>query len=111
MLYLTKLQESPGEASLSSHDVQVEKDNMFSRGHRAKITAVPLKEYACKSDNTIKKQEIKNNSSLCPQDLPFQPPKTFHPSDSSNVSYKPNVEGLLTCEQFSASRLTVKAMP
>ena len=48
ILYLKKHQESPGEASSSSHDVQVEKDDMFSQGHRVKITAVPIKEYAYK---------------------------------------------------------------
>ena len=58
ILYLTKHQESPSETSSSSNDVQVEKDDMFSQGHRAKITAVPIKEYAYKSDTTIKKEEI-----------------------------------------------------
>ena len=89
---------------------------MFFQGHRDKITAVPIKEYAYKSDNTIKKEEINkvsnpisNNSSLSPQTIHFQPPQTFHHSHLSNVSYKPNVEGLSTCEQFSASRLTIES--
>ena len=58
IVYLTKHQESPGEASSSSHDVQVKKDDMFSQGHKAKITAVLIKEYTYKSDNTIKKKKI-----------------------------------------------------
>ena len=41
---IKKHQESLDEASSSSHDGQVEKDDMFSQEHRAKITAVPIKE-------------------------------------------------------------------